>query len=557
MGRTYPTTADNVIFVYDLLGRRIVSAFADHSYSTLYSWDSAGRLRGTTFGDAYIEYTYDEAGNRTRVKWPDGYYVTTDYDALNRPTAIRDQAGTSFATYAYDDLSRRTSVTLGNGTTTTYGYSATQGALSNLAHNLAGTAQDQSYSYTRNQVRDIVQNSWNNDSYQWTGAINGTKAYVSNGLNQYATVGANTFSYDGNGNLTGDGYWSYGYDLENRLKTATAPGYSASLAYDAEGRLRQTNLGGSVTNLVYDGTALIAEYDDTRHLLNRYVHGPGLDEPLVSLGRFVGTESWFYADHQGSIVGQANSAGTSTAIYSYGPYGEPNVTTGSRFRYTGQQYLSSLGLYYYKARFYAPMLGRFLQTDPIGYQDDVNLYAYVGGNPVNRIDWLGLSKQEAVALACGMVCPQNVVADAVRMARGAAGAVGEFAETAGRAGVVLGAVLYSPSLNAGEDQIVASWRSGAIYNQSENSEGANNGEVKKPTAEAPYPNNPDNTDFDRINGGKGAKLNPEDGSVWERDKSNHGGREGDGSQWKRWPDKRSWEKGETPNSIWPDGRIRK
>lgn len=95
----------------------------------------------------------------------------------------------------------------------------------------------------------------------------------------------------------------------------------------------------------------------------------------------------------------------------------------------------------------------------------------------------------------------------------------------------------------------------------ENGEGAGanseEGGVAKPTPEAPYPNNPDNTDFDRINGGKGAKQNPEDGSVWERDKTNHGGREGDGSQWKRWPDKRSWEKGEKPQSIWPDGRIRK
>ncbi|NHQ90505.1 RHS repeat-associated core domain-containing protein, partial [Janthinobacterium lividum] len=89
--------------------------------------------------------------------------------------------------------------------------------------------------------------------------------------------------------------------------------------------------------------------------------------------------------------------------------------------------------------------------------------------------------------------------------------------------------------------------------------GASSGgsDVKTPTPEAPYPNNPDNSDFDRINGGQGAKLNPEDGSVWERDKSQHGSRDGDGSQWKRWPDKRSWGKGETPNSIWPDGRIRK
>jgi len=57
-------------------------------------------------------------------------------------------------------------------------------------------------------------------------------------------VGANTLTYDGNGNLAGDGFWSYGYDLDNRLKTATATGFSASLAYDGVGRLRQTRSAG-------------------------------------------------------------------------------------------------------------------------------------------------------------------------------------------------------------------------------------------------------------------------------------------------------------------------
>ena len=85
-----------------------------------------------------------------------------------------------------------------------------------------------------------------------------------------------------------------------------------------------------------------------------------------------------------------NSAGTSTAIHSYGPFGEPNVTTGVRFRYTGQQYLGGLNLDDYKARFYSPALGRFLQTDPIGTADDLNLYAYVGNNPVNFSDPTGL-----------------------------------------------------------------------------------------------------------------------------------------------------------------------
>ncbi|MBN9694430.1 MAG: hypothetical protein J0L85_01375 [Zoogloea sp.] len=387
--RTYPTSADNVSFAYDLLGRRIGTAYADGSHGVGYVWDNAGRLISTTAGGKTVGYQYDAAGNRIRTTWPEAtpFYVTAAFDALNRPTAILEMGTTSLASYAYDDLSRRSTVTLGNGTTTTYGYSTTQGALSSLAHNLAGTAQDQTYGYTRNQVRDIVQNSWNNDLYQWAGAVNGTKAYASNGLNQYTTVGASTLSYDGNGNLAGDGYWSYGFDLNNRLKTATSPGYSATLTYDAEGRLRQTNLGGSITNLLYDGVALIGEYDASGNLLRRYVHGPGIDEPLVWYeGTGTTSKNWLYADHQGSIVGQANSSGTSTAIYSYGPYGEPNVTTGSRFRYTGQQYLSGLGLYYYKARFYSPMLGRFLQTDPIGYDEDTNLYSYVSGNPINLTD---------------------------------------------------------------------------------------------------------------------------------------------------------------------------
>ncbi len=76
-----------------------------------------------------------------------------------------------------------------------------------------------------------------------------------------------------------------------------------------------------------------------------------------------------------------------------------SAVTFAGIRNTGQQLIGELGLYYYKARFYSPALGRFLQTDPIGYKDDQNLYAYVGSNSVNRTDPSGLAAKEAAALA--------------------------------------------------------------------------------------------------------------------------------------------------------------
>lgn len=353
-----------------------------------YGYDALNQVsRMTATGPVNLDYRfgYDAASRLTSVGpagGGKGVGVALSYDAASRLARLASKAAgvtVGDATYAYDDTGNITSMTDASGATA-FSYDANS-RLTGVSGN--GLSETYAYDPAGNRTAKGSLTYSYDAANELTGSSDGT-----------------TYAYDANGNLrtktTGGQATTYTWDVQSRLVRIDYPdGQYSAYTYDGLGhRLSQRDRTGKTTYYVYDGQNLVQEVDETGAVLANYVYA-GLDFP-VSMSR--GGATYYYVlDHLRSVIGLVNDAGQLVAGYRYDPWGNVIATSGSNpglanpLRFAGQVWDAESGLYYLRARYYDPALGRFISRDLLHTSLSArNAYAYVDNNPVNATDTQGL-----------------------------------------------------------------------------------------------------------------------------------------------------------------------
>jgi RHS repeat-associated protein len=375
--QTKTTPAGTLTYGYDLNGNlQSLASSNTNGANAFYTYDQVNRL--TSVNNSTYNYNYDAVGNVTSES---GYWspvtLTSTYDQMNRVTALQSTSNpTTTFSYAYGKTGNRLMASDRNGSSNyTYDsiYRMTEEAISRseakgtLTYGLDPVGNRQSLAST---VTGISQQS------------------ASYNVNDQAL--ANT--YDANGNTLGANGKSYAYDSFDRMTSFN--GGSVTMVYDGDGNRVKKISGGVTTQYLVDElnpTGLPQVMDEVVKsgvAQRTYLYGlRRISQTQVASG----TTSYYGYDAHGDVRSLMNNGGVVTDTYDYDAFGNVVGSTGTTpnvYRYQGEAFDSETGLYYMRARYYDPTVGRFLNVDQMTDQGE-HPYSYAAADPVNGHDPTG------------------------------------------------------------------------------------------------------------------------------------------------------------------------
>lgn len=431
-----PTGQTSYGFTYDSSFRRTVQTVAGgekttYSYSDPFGWagslisgytiepgtGQSGTTQSVTYGynpdgmttsatwswipSAPFIFAYAPSGQYSRITFPNGQQRRFTYDNQGRLTNINNTSpgGDTIASfdYAYDyDWQTGTYSTLGQRTSVW----VTAPTAANVTNGLTKYSYDSRYQLLRTDYPSNTYEAWTYDAIG--NRLSRRTAYGSVFPYTYYQnpSGGNTqrlrndnistfdFTYDAAGNITGaNGVTNYyTWDYANRLTSYAGKTY----AYDISGR-RSTTANGSTTRYIIMGGNTVGERNTTAGVATDYIFGPGVDQPLAKRTAN-GSITYFGVDGLGSVMVSTDPTGAVQSSTGYSPWGETATTPAELFGYTGRE--TGGPSWYYRARHYDAVRGRFLSEDPIGQSGGINHYAYVANDPILFVDPLGLLPSE-------------------------------------------------------------------------------------------------------------------------------------------------------------------
>ncbi len=434
--RDFPNTYTDPLLrsagtTYD--GNHNVTRYVDNKgQGTDFVYDNLDRLKLVTYADAStITYTYDSANRVTRLDDSANGALDYTYDGRDRVLSATSVKGSVVYTYYANGL--RKTLTVSGQPTIRYSYDPGNRLLridqdAGAANNNVAQAVVFAYDVTNRRVQTKLPNVYKKAdgtvlgdlSYAYdTGgkrtAVGGTLARTTlaqstiavatvDKANRLTSWDGAAFQYDDNGNLTNDGVSGYVWNARNQLVQIKdlSGNVTAAFTYDALGRRQTKAVAGKGVGYVYDGQNVVQTLNGTNvnnslpgNVLASYITGLRIDE-LFAASSGTGAAALtisYLTDALGSTIRLTDASGAKIVDYTYDAYGatEADAQVDNPFQYTGREN-DGTGLYYYRARYYSPKHGRFVQSDPIGLKGGINTYAYVGGNPLTLVDPFGLAE---------------------------------------------------------------------------------------------------------------------------------------------------------------------